>query len=439
MQINMEEKGRIFYGWWIVLACSIVIFFGTGIGFYSFGVFLKPLEAHFGWSRTSISATIGLWALVYGFAGPFIGMLLHKYGARAVIAASALMAGICWLFLSRLSSMSELYILMFFSGIGTAGITLIPNQTLVSNWFDKYRGKAMGIMSVGIGLGGVTMPPLANVLIESYSWRVSFFVLGLLQLAIIPVALLVIRTKPSDLGLEPDGVVRAKTENVDFQPQPISGFAVNHAIRTGSFWLLFIAFALLIFGESGLTVHLVALLDDAGLSSQAAANYWALAVGISAAGRLGFGILSDRSNPKYLIAGTHGLHGVALAIVSVFFLSMGIQSAGVLLPFSILYGLSLGGAAVLLPVVVARCFGLLHFGKVLGLLMSGFALGVVAGPIAAGKIVDATGSYQLALAIFIGAFILSAILVSLVTLDLYKKEPAAAEEPMKLADAEEEA
>lgn len=439
MQINRREENRVFYGWWIVFACSIVIFFGTGIGFYSFGVFVKPLEAHFGWSRTAISGTVALWALVYGFAGPLIGVLLHKYGARAVIAASALMAGLCWIFLSRLNSMSQLFVLMFFSGIGTAGITLIPNQTLISNWFDKYRGKAMGIMSVGIGFGGLTMPPLANKLISLFNWRVSFFVLGLLQLAIIPVALLMIRTKPSDLGLEPDGIAREKTGSVDFQPLAIAGFSTRRAMKTGSFWLLFIAFALLIFGESGLTVHLVALLDDAGLTSQAAANYWALAVGISVAGRLGFGILSDRSNPKYLIAGTHGLHGIALAIVAVFFLSMGLQSPVVLLPFSILYGLSLGGAAVLLPVVVARCFGLLHFGKVLGLLMSGFALGVVAGPVVAGKIADATGSYQLALAIFIGAFILSAILISFVTLDLYKREPVEAEGPVKLADAAEEA
>jgi len=435
----VEEQKGIFYGWWIVVACSVVIFFGTGIGFYSFGVFVKPLEAHFGWSRTAISGTIALWALVYGFAGPLIGLLLHKYGARAVIAASALMAGVCWLFLSRLTSMPQLFILMFFSGVGTAGITLIPNQTLISNWFDKYRGRAMGIMSVGIGFGGLTMPPLANKLINLWNWRVSFFVLGLLQLAIIPVVLLVIRTKPSDLGLEPDGVARVKTGGPDSKPQTIAGYSTKQAVKTSSFWLLFIAFALLIFGESGLTVHLVALLDDAGLTSQAAANYWALAVGVSAAGRLGFGILSDRWNPKYLIAGTHGLHGVALAIVAVFFLSMGIQSAGVLLSFSILYGLSLGGAAVLLPVVVARCFGLLHFGKVLGLLMSGFAIGVVGGPVIAGKIADSTGSYQLALAIFIGAFIVSAILISLVTLDLYKKEPAEAEGLVKLADTAEEA
>lgn len=423
--MQRNETHRIFYGWWIVLASSIVIFFGTGIGFYSFGVFVKPLEAAFGWNRATISLTIAVWALVFGFAGPVIGVLLHKYGARAVIATCAFMAGICWLFLSRLTHISQLFFLMIFSGFGTAGITLIPNQTLISNWFDKYRGRAMGIMMIGIGLGGLTMPPLANFLIISYSWRVSFFVLGLTLLAVIPVVLLVIRTKPSDLGLEPDGIGHLDSGDPNSQShvsRVVPGLAVKGALRTSSFWMLFAAFALLIFGESGLTVHFVALIDDAGVSSQAAATYWAIAVGISSAARLGFGVLSDRLNPRNLIVGTHGLHAVALSILLIFFLYMGIQSPTVLLPFSILYGLSLGGSAVLFPVVVARCFGMLNFSKILGLLMSGFALGVVGGPVVAGAIDDATGSYQNALLIFIAGFALAAVAVALVTLDVYKTE-----------------
>ncbi|RJP15567.1 MAG: MFS transporter [Candidatus Abyssobacteria bacterium SURF_5] len=425
MQMGMAVKQKVFYGWWIVLVSSFVIFFGTGIGFYSFGVFVKPLEASFGWSRAAISATIAVWALVYGVTGPVIGALLHKYGARYIIAASALIAGICWLFLSRLTGMSQLFVLMFFSGIGTAGITLIPNQTLISNWFDRYRGRAMGIMMVGIGLGGLTMPPLANFLITTYSWRVSFFVLGLILLGIIPPVLLFIRTRPADMGLEPDGVIHAHDGGSDLQEREarsVVGLSTNQAVRTSSFWLLFGAFACLIFGESGLTVHFVALIDDAGVSSQMAATYWAIAVGISSAGRLGFGFLSDRFNPKNLIATTHGLHAVALVLLLVFFLYLKIQSPAVLLPFSILYGLSLGGSAVLLPVVVARCFGMLSFSKLLGLLMSGFALGVVGGPVVAGSIADATGSYTLAIILFIAAFLTAAAAVSFVRLDLAKKQ-----------------
>jgi MFS family permease len=424
MGMQFERRQKAFYGWWIVAATSVVIFFGTGIGFYSFGVFVKPLEAEFGWSRTAISGTIAVWALVYGFTGPVIGALFHKYGARVVIAGSALLCGVCWILLGRLTDISHLFILMFFSGIGTAGITLIPNQTLISNWFAKYRGRAMGIMMVGIGLGGLMLPPFANWLITSYSFRTSFMVLGFLLLGVIPLVLLVIRTKPADLGLQPDGVGTEAGEGHSQKPMSryARGFEVKEAIKTSSFWLIFGAFALLIFGESGLTVHLVALLDDAGLSSQSAATYWAIAVGVSAAGRLGFGWLSDHANPKNLIAFTHGLHGVGVATLLIFFLYLDMHTPAVLLPFAIIYGLSLGGAAVLMPVVVGRCFGLLNFSKILGLLMSGFALGVVGGPLLAGALAEATGNYRGVLAIFIVAFLISAGGISLVRLDLPQKE-----------------
>lgn len=422
-------KGRIFYGWWIVLATFVIIFFGTGIGFYSFGVFVKPLEEEFGWNRAIISGAVAVWAVVYGFTGPVIGLLLHNYGARKVIAFSAFVAGTCYVLFGWLNQLPQLYILMFLAGIGVAGVTLVPNQTLISNWFERYRGRAMGIMSVGIGLGGLTMPPLANAFILGFGWRNSFRLLGLLLFSIIPVVLLVVRTRPSELGLEVDGAARDSATPLDATARSnsgVRGLPVRRAIRTGSFWLLFAGFVFLIFGESGLTVHFVAFLDDEGLSSQAAANFWGLAVGVSSVGRLLFGFLADRWNPRNLITLTHALHSVAVAIIVTFFLYLGWRSSGVLFPFSVLYGLSLGGSAVLLPVIVARCFGVLNFSKLLGLLMSGFALGVVTGPVVAGRIVDATGSYKFALMLFAGAFLLAALSVAFVQPDRYKEEFSAA-------------
>ncbi len=424
--MNEIQGRRTFYGWWIVAASSVIIFLGTGILFYSFSVFVKPLQAQFGWSRTAISGAVAVWAVVYGFGGPLVGVLLHKYGARPVLIGSAILAGTSYLLFGSLQELPQLFGLMFFGGVGAAGVTLIPNQTLISNWFDKYRGRAMGFMMASIGLGGLTMPPFANALIVWFGWRTAFRVLGLVLLAaIIPVALLMVRTRPSDLGLEPDGIgpgAEDETAPDTFQKTGGLGLPVKRALNTSSFWLLFAAFVLLIFGESGLTVHFVAFLDDEGLSSQAAANFWGLAVGVSAAGRLLFGFLADRRNPRNLITLTHGLHAVAIAAILILFLYLGIAPMGSVLPFSVIYGLSLGGSAVLLPVLVARCFGLLNFSKLLGLLMSGFALGVVGGPLMAGRVFDATGSYQNALAIFLVGFVLAALAVSFVQPDEYKDE-----------------
>ncbi|MBI4830707.1 MAG: MFS transporter [Candidatus Lindowbacteria bacterium] len=424
----MSDAGgqRVFYGWWIVTASFIIIFFGAGIGFYSFSVFIKPLEAEFGWSRGLISSSVAVWAVVYGFSTPLIGVFLHKYGPRAVISVAAFIAGVCYLAFGWLQQLPQLFILMFFTGIGMAGITLLPNQTVISNWFQKYRGRAMGIMMMGVGFGGSVMPPVANALIDSAGWRTSFRILGLLLLVvIIPVAFFILRTKPHEMGLQPDGAGSPHGADASTSVGPVlseAGLSVKRAVRTRSFWLVFVAFMLLIFGESGLAVHFVASVDDAGLSSQTAANYWGLLVGTSAFGRLGFGLLADRWNQKRLLVLTHGFHAVALALLVVFFISLGIHSWVILFPFAILYGLSLGGAAVVLPILVARCFGMVNFSKLLGLLMSGFALGVVGGPVVAGKINDATGSYRLAFMIFTTAFALSAFMVSFVQPDKYKGE-----------------
>ncbi len=424
--MSNESSGKTFYGWWIVAASSIIIFFSTGIVFYTFGVFMKPLEAHFGWSRATISLSVVAWALVYGFSGPLVGVFIHKYGAKTVIAVCATFTGVCYLLLSGMSQLYQLFVLMTIVGLGSAGITLIPNQTLISNWFEKYRGRAMGIMMMGIGFGGLLMPQLANKMIDAYSWRTSFFVLGLLILsAIIPVTLLLVRTKPSDMGLRPDGIGSDEGDDADHaseQDTGAVGLTVKRSLRTSTFWLLFVAFALLVFGESGLILHFVAFADDAGVSAQTASFFLGLTAGISAPGRLGFGYLADRWNPRTLIAFTHGLHAVAVLILVVVFLKMGIRSPLVLGVFSVIYGISLGGSAVLLPVMTGRCFGILNFSKVLGILMTGFALGVIGGPFMAGVIADRTGSYEMAFTIFVIAFAVAAAVIALIDPDKHKSE-----------------
>jgi MFS family permease len=418
-----QITGKIFYGWWIVAATFVIVFFGHGIAFYSFSVFMKPLEAHFGWSRTTISLGVVIWALMYGLSGPIVGLCIDKLGARAVIAFSALLVGVSYVLLGSLNSLAMLYVLMFFAGIGSAGVTTVPSQTLISNWFEKYRGRAMGIMMTGVGLGGLTMPPVSNAIITAFDWRVSFRVGGLLLLLMImPLAALVVRTRPADMGLQADGVAdEGKGQGVQ-QERELAGLSVRRALGTLSFWMLFAACVLQIFGVSGLTVHFVACVDDAGVSSQAASIFWGLAVGFSVAGRLLFGLLADRLNPRNLMALTNMGHGVAVTVMLIFFLHLSIHSAASLLPFSVIYGLAMGGTSVLFPVLVGRCFGLLNFSKLLGLLMSGFALGVVGGPLIAGRVFDTTGSYATALLIFAIAFAASGFAVLFVQPDKHTQE-----------------
>lgn len=420
--VNDLGGGKMFYGWRIVIATFVIMLFGCGVAFYSFGVFIKPLAAEFGWSRTLISIAIGLWALMYGLSGPAVGILMHKFGARVVIAGCALLVGLCFVLLAWLNSLVMLFLLMFFAGIGSAGVTYVPNQTLISNWFEKYRGRAMGIMMIGMGVGGLIMPPSANAILTAFSWRTAFCVLGLLLMfTIIPVAILVVRTKPSDMGLELDGI-KAEAMPDGNSKGSQSGLTVKRAVRTLSFWMLLVTSALQTLGVSALGIHFVACVDDAGLSSQTAANFWGLALGFSLVGRPLFGFLADRWNPRNLLTITLGGLGTAVAVLLVLFLYMGIPPMISLVLFGSIYGVSLGGFAVLLPVVIGRCFGLLNFSKILGLLMSAFAIGVIGGPLLAGRVFDVTGSYQVALLIFGSAFAVTVLTSMLIRPDGYKSE-----------------
>ncbi|MEW6441140.1 MAG: MFS transporter [bacterium] len=427
--MNRRGDKRVLYGWRIVAAAFVIVFFAHGIAFYSFSVFVKPLEGHFGWSRTTISLGVVLWALLYGLSGPLVGVCMDKCGARIVIACSALLVGACFFLLGSLNRLPMLYVLMVLSGIGSAGMTTIPIQAVISNWFDEDRGKAMGIMMAGVGLGGLAMPPLSNAVITELGWRTSFRMEGLLLLFIVvPLAAWVVRTRPSEVGLQPDGMCppegRQKTHGAR-KEEKVAGLSVRRALATASFWLLFVAYVLQIFGASGLTVHFVAFVDDAGVSSQAAATFWGLAIGCSVFGRVLFGLLADRRNPTNLMAFTNMCHGLAVAILLIFFLHLGIHSAASLLPFAVLYGLSMGGTSVLLPVLAGRCFGLLNFSKLLGLLMSGFALGVVGGPLVAGRVFDTGGSYGPALLLFAVAFTASGLAVLFVRQEIGQRgEPA---------------
>jgi MFS family permease len=421
---------KMFYGWRIVVASSIIIFFSTGIIFYSFGVFVPRLEHDLGWSATSLGLAVSVWALLYGFSGPLVGVFFQKYGARKVIACCATFTGLCYIILSRMTELYQLFVVMAIIGIGSAGITLIPNQTLISNWFEKKRGRAMGFMMMGIGFGGLVMPPLANYLIEISNWRNSFLILGaMILVAILPTTLIFVRTKPSDMGLQPDGISSDGEDSSSEGEQTVgaSGLEAKRALSTSSFWLLFVAFVLLVFGESGLTVHFVRFAGGEGLSYQTAANVWGFAIFVSAIGRLGVGVLADRWNPRNLIAVTHGFHAIAMIILVIFFIRMGSHSLITYGAFALIYGLSLGGSAVLLPVMVGRCFGLANFSKVLGLLMMGFALGVVGGPLLAGSLSDKTGSYESVLIIFAVAFGIAAGAVALIKPDKYREEFVEAE------------
>jgi MFS family permease len=263
-----QKKGKVFYGWWIALVTGIGLFlhYGPMIAF-TFGVFLKPLSQEFGWSRTDISLAFALANLAASGALPLVGLLVDRWGARKVIVPSLLLFGtgiVSFAFLS--AHLWHLYALYLVIGIVAGGTTPVPYAKVISCWFDKQRGLALGLAGAGTSVGAFIMPSLAQACIAAVGWRHAYVFLGLLVIVIAsPVVGLFLKETPQMLGLWPDGETGAPTgAAIRHGPEP--GMSGREAWHTGTFWFMTSAFFLVSVSLHGCILHLVPLLTDRGVS-----------------------------------------------------------------------------------------------------------------------------------------------------------------------------
>jgi len=396
-----QKGGRVFYGWWVVLAAGIGLLLNYGpIIVVTFGVFLKPLSQEFGWSRTQLSLAISLANLAMTGATPLIGRLVDQWGARRVILLAAALFGLGVLSLAFLSAhLWHFYAIYVFLGVVGSGTLPVPYSKVISHWFDKKRGLALGVAVAGSALGGLLTPPLAQALITEVGWRHAYVLLGLLILAVaIPIVGVLLIETPQMMGLGPDGDTDLPAGAVARQGRE-PGMSGREAWHTGTFWLLVGAFFLMSVSFQGQLVHLVPLLTDRGVSAQSAA----LAISIMAVGallgRVGTGYLLDR-----FFAPPVAIWLFCAAAFGSLLLWSGAAGGGAVVAV-VLIGLAQGAEFDLMAYTVSRYFGLRAFGEIYGYAFAAFNLGGVIGPLLMGVGFDATGSYRLVL----GGFVVSAL------------------------------
>lgn len=416
-----HRSGKIFYGWWVVLAAAVGSFMSYGpIIAFTFGVFIKPLSEEFGWSRADISLGFSLSLLMVSGAAPFIGRLVDRFGARRVVVPSVLLFGSgvsSFYFLS--ASLWHFYAVYAALGIVAVGAATLPYLSVVSHWFDKQRGWALGLAMVGLGLSTFVMPALAQALIDVVGWRQAYVLLGLMVMGVtVPVVGLFLKETPQMMGLWPDGATTAPTGSATQNGQEL-GMSSREAWHLGTFWLIFSAFFLMSVSVHGCLIHLVPMLTDRGLSAQSAALATSLLGGALLVGRVGAGYLLDR-----FFASSVAVCFLAGATLGIFLLW---SEAGGSLAFSAaaLVGLGLGAETDLMPYVVSRYFGLRAFGEIYGYVVVGWGLGGVIGPLLMGMGFDSAGSYSFVLGIFIVATLTAAGLMT--RLGPYRIWEAAAE------------
>jgi sugar phosphate permease len=217
----------------------------AGCSFYVFGLFVKPLEAEFGWSRAQIMGASTGFALLQGACSILVGRLMRNYSTKLIIIAGSIIIGFSITPLSTITSIWQMYVLYSLSGVGFAAIGFVPATSLVLSWFRKKRGTMIGIVTAGIGAGGFIMPLIVgNTLIPSLGWRNTFLIIGLLPaIILIPLTLLLVKQRPEDMGLLPDNEKLHPRDKDAITSNPIkgsieSGLSLKQASQTGAFWLI---------------------------------------------------------------------------------------------------------------------------------------------------------------------------------------------------------
>jgi MFS family permease len=404
---------RIFYGWWVVLGSAFGLFWGVPIAVYSFSVFFKPLMQEFHAGRAAVSLGFTVTLVTGALSALPAGWLIDRFGSRRVILIGTGGFGLVLLgnrFFG--GSIAQFYCFYAVLGLSIQGVGPIPYGSLVSRWFDRSRGLALGLTMLGIGLGAIIMPSLVLTLIARFSWRTAYSILGAAILLICwPVVAFLVKEGPGnfDPSTRPASSRTAIIENARL------GLTAREAWRSREFWLMAFAFALVSASVQACVVHLAPMLNDRNLGPRAAALGSSLIGAAVMIGRIGTGYLLDHTVPARLASVLFGASGAGIAL-----LLPGDRRAAFAGAF--LVGLGLGAEVDLIPYLASRYFGMRDFGKVYSSLFAAFALAGALGPLVMGAGFDRTGSYSGPLVGFFLAILLATVLM--IRLGPYRFRPS---------------
>lgn len=406
---------RVFYGWWIVLAAFLNLFFSVGIIYYGFPVFYPSLVDSLGFSRAQLTQGFLVGFVVAGLLlGLLAGILIDRLGPRQVMRVGIWCVGLPLILMGSMTRLWHYYLLCITEVFGYVLTGPIPNQVLISNWFRAKRGRAMGAAYLGLGAGGAVSPLLINSLIQTFGWRHAFEIIGALILVVLfPVSQWITRSSPRDLDLCPDGISSPAAVNQVVSSGGVSMIEVSvaRAVRSANFWLIVAGCTLTIGAIGAVTQHLILFLKGEGYSLGSASRLSSALLVSSLAGRVIVGYFSDRYSRKNVMAMFYLL--LALAIPLLF----AAHRPAVVWCFVLIYGFAMGADYMLIPLVTADCFGLSALGKLLSLIIMGYSLGQWFAPWLSGKIFDSYHTYNLAWIIMSASAAVGAALIYAVVPD----------------------
>jgi predicted MFS family arabinose efflux permease len=376
------------------LICQLALGFG-----YVFPPLASLIIEDFGWTRTEYFGVRIPQLVVMAGASPLLGLIIVRAGARRALIFSAILIAATFALISQMQSLWHLYTLLMFAAVGLVGLGDISVGQLVTQWVERRRGLALGVVYAGSNLSGWILVPIWVGIAKESDWRTAFLAIGACALfVILPAVLLLIRDRATDLSIS--DIVQAASH----APGGGNDLRLRDAVRTRTFWILGAGLFSFFFYFVGVLDHLVLFLTDSGITSEDATYYFSTALGLGLVSKITLGIIADYIPEKASILFDHAL----LATSSVLLLFL--PNDDLLWPFVVSYGFATAARDVVYPLIISRCFGERYMAEIYGALMLALPGGAI-GAIYAARVHDLAGSYQVPFATF--AVVNVAMLVAL--------------------------
>jgi MFS family permease len=389
----MRLPRGFYYGWVMLLALAFTQVTSWGILYYGFSVFLKPMGGDLQWSRATMTGAFSLALATSGVAGVFVGRWLDRHGPRLLMTVGSCAAALLLLALSMVHTIALFYLIWAAIGVAMAAIFYEPAFAAIATWFIRYRSRALTIITFIGGFASVIYIPLITWLVRTQGWRAAMVILAIvLAIATIPLHALILRRRPQDLGLLPDGGAALSTTDRWHSARPTDGtqhsVPARDAIHSTSFRWLTGAFFLAFLANVAVTVHLIPYLTDHGFSAGFAATAAGLIGTLALPGRLIFTPLGGRIPRRFVAAGIFLFQTVGLIVL------VTVQSMAGVIVFVVLFGIGFGAITPARAALVAEMYGPGEYGTISGVLAL-FVTGARAiAPVSVGLLYTLFGRYE---------------------------------------------
>jgi len=405
---NEPTGNKIFYGWWIVAACFILLFCFGGGGFYSFSIFIKPFEKYFGWARSQIALAGAIFLLMNGAVQPLFGRLCQMIGPKKVLIIGCLSSGVSFFLVTLTKSLWFFYLVYAVLSLTLSAVTFVPVSSLLSVWFERRRGTAIGLAYIGISAGGLILSPIIGAITERFGWQHTFMFLGILMWVLaLPMALFVIKDNPAAMDLYPDGdpppaplIGDTIKTNVPGRSITEEGWPLGQAFKSLQYWWIVMAFCLVSVGYMGILQHQVPLISERGIPYTLATIALGAISAIGGAGKFGLGRLTESIPFKWVMVICFSMQIIGLILL------LNLHNMAILWLYAIFFGFGMGGVIVLQPLAISRYFGLASFGILLGVCQLFHSIGSSMGSFLSGLLYDHFGNYQQALMVYIVLYLI---------------------------------